>query len=76
MRAGKLFPGEHVYAGVAVASLWAIAASMVPYMQQGKDWARSAHIGANAITFALFAYYQIPTGLGIAQKVIEKTSFP
>ena len=76
MRAGKLFPGAHVYAGVAVASLWALAAAMVPEMQKGKDWARSTHIGANAITFALFAYYQIPTGLAITQKVIEKTKFP
>ena len=76
MRAGKLFPGAHVYAGVAVASLWAVAAALVPEMQKGKDWARSGHIGANALTFALFAYYQIPTGLAITQKVIEKTRFP
>lgn len=76
MRAGKLFPGPHVYAGIGVASLWAIAAALVPEMQKGKEWARNGHIGANAITFALFAYYQIPTGLEIAAKVIEKTKFP
>ena len=28
MRAGKLFPGAHVYAGVGVASLWAVAAAL------------------------------------------------
>merc|ERR1711924_511583 len=44
MRAGKLFPGPHVYAGVGVASLWAIAAALVPEMQKGKEWARTAHI--------------------------------
>ena len=76
MRAGKLFPGPHVYAGVGVASLWAIAAALVPEMQKGKEWARTAHIGVNAVTFGLFAYYQIPTGLEIAAKVIEKTKFP
>merc|ERR1719454_2223357 len=69
MRAGKLFPGPHVYAGVGVASLF-------PEMQKGKEWARTAHIGVNAVTFGLFAYYQIPTGLEIAAKVIEKTKFP
>jgi hypothetical protein len=76
MRAGKLFPGEHVYAGVGVVALWAFAASLVPEMQKGKEWARYGHMGANALTFGLFAYYQIPTGLGIAAKVIEKTKFP
>ena len=76
MRAGKLFPGPHVYAGVGVASFWAIAAALVPEMQKGKEWARTAHIGVNAVTFGLFAYYQIPTGLEIAAKVIEKTKFP
>ena len=59
-------------------TLWidAIAAALVPEMQKGKEWARTAHIGVNAVTFGLFAYYQIPTGLEIAAKVIEKTKFP
>ena len=52
------------------------AASVVPLMSKGKEWARTAHIGVNAVTFGLFAYYQIPTGLEIAAKVIEKTKFP
>merc|ERR1719199_773928 len=34
MRAGKLFPGPHVYAGAAICSMWAIAAALVPYMQK------------------------------------------
>lgn len=76
MRAGKLFPGPHVYAGVACTCLWALAAAMVPQMQKGKEWARTSHISMNVISTALFAYYQIPTGLQIAQKVIEKTKFP
>lgn len=76
MRAGKLFPGPHLYAGAACTALWALAAALVPQMQKGKDWARSTHIGLNAVSTLLFAYYQIPTGLGIAAKVIENTKFP
>lgn len=76
MRAGKLFPGPHLYAGAGCTALWALAAAMVPEMQKGKDWARSTHIGLNVLSTALFAYYQIPTGLQIATKVIENTKFP
>mmetsp|Transcript_4928 Transcript_4928/g.11599 ORF Transcript_4928/g.11599 Transcript_4928/m.11599 type:complete len:294 (+) Transcript_4928:79-960(+) len=76
MRAGKLFPGPHLYAGAGCVSLWALAAALVPQMQKGKDWARSGHIGLNVLSTAMFAYYQIPTGLEIAAKVIEKTKFP
>lgn len=76
MRAGKLFPGPHLYAGAACTVLWALAAALVPQMQKGKDWARSGHIGLNVLSTGLFAYYQIPTGLEIAAKVIEKTKFP
>jgi len=76
MRAGKLFPGPHLYAGAGCVSLWALAAALVPQMQKGKDWARTTHIGLNVTATGLFAYYQIPTGLEIAAKVIEKTKFP
>lgn len=76
MRAGKLFPGPHLYAGAICVSLWGLAAALVPEMQKGKDWARSAHIALNAINVALFGYYQIPTGLEIAGKVIANTKFP
>lgn len=36
MRAGKLFPGPHLYAGAACVTLWALAAALVPQMQKGK----------------------------------------
>mmetsp|Transcript_15137 Transcript_15137/g.25249 ORF Transcript_15137/g.25249 Transcript_15137/m.25249 type:complete len:313 (+) Transcript_15137:1552-2490(+) len=75
MRAGKLFPGPHLYAGMAITILWAVAASLVPAMQKGNEAARVAHIGANVINIALFAW-QIPTGIEIMLKVIEKTSWP
>jgi hypothetical protein len=29
MRAGKLFPGPHLYAGMAITGLWAAAAALV-----------------------------------------------
>lgn len=76
MRAGKLFPGPHLYAGAGCTALWGLAAAMVPEMQKGKEWARLSHISMNVVSTAMFAYYQIPTGLKIAAKVIEKTKFP
>ena len=36
--------------------LWALAASLVPYMQKGNDTARSVHIAANTINLGLFAW--------------------
>lgn len=74
MRAGKLFPGPHLYAGMGITILWAIAASLVPAMQKGNATARNAHIIANIINIGLFAW-QIPTGIEITLKVIEKTSW-
>jgi Protein of unknown function (DUF4079) len=75
VRAGKLFPGPHLFAGATIVSLWAIAASLVPAMQKGNDTARYAHIGANTLNVALFAW-QIPTGWAIVQKVFQFTTFP
>lgn len=75
LRAQKLFPGPHLYAGAGVVVCWAMAASLVPLMQKGKDSARSAHIAFNAIAVALFTW-QVPTGWEITQKVIQFTKFP
>lgn len=74
-RAGKLFPGPHLYAGAAITVLWALAASLVPAMQKGNETARSAHIALNTINILLFAW-QIPTGFEIVEKVLQFTSFP
>jgi len=74
-RAGKLFPGPHLYAGAGLVVLWALAASMVPAMQKGNDTARSVHIGANAAGIGLFLW-QVTSGIPIAFKVIEFTKFP
>lgn len=74
-RAGKLFPGPHLYAGAGLVVLWALAYACVPAMQKGSDTARTVHIGANVAGMGLFAW-QIVSGLPIMFKVIELTSFP
>ena len=68
MRAGKLFPGPHLYAGAAIVVLWGLAAAMVPAMAKGNDGARNAHITFNALNVGLFLW-QVPTGLEIVYKV-------
>ena len=68
MRAGKLFPGPHLYAGMAVTILWAAAAALVPAMQKGNEAARIGHIAFNTINVALFAW-QVVSGFDIAVKV-------
>ncbi|KAL3802408.1 hypothetical protein HJC23_007233 [Cyclotella cryptica] len=74
-RAGKLFPGPHLYAGAGLVVLWALAASMVPAMQKGNDTARTVHIGANLAGMGLFIW-QITSGIPILLKVIEFTKWP
>lgn len=74
-RAGKLFPGPHLFAGAGIVALWAAAASLVPAMQKGNDGARSAHIAFNAVNVGLFLW-QVPTGLAIVEKVFQFTSWP
>jgi hypothetical protein len=74
-RAGKLFPGPHLYAGAGLVCLWALAAASVPQMQKGNDIARYVHIGANLTGIGLFAW-QVQSGIPILLKVIEKTSWP
>jgi len=74
-RAGKLFPGPHLYAGAGLVVCWAIAAGCVPFMQKGSDTARSLHIGFNALGMGLFAW-QVQSGIPILLKVYELTKWP
>ena len=74
-RAGKLFPGPHLYAGAGLVVLWALAAACVPSMQKGNDTARAIHIGANLGGISLFLW-QVVSGVPIMLKVIELTSWP
>merc|ERR1739845_99424 len=71
-RAGKLFPGPHLYAGAGLVVLWALAAAVVPAMQKGNDAARNVHIGANVAGIGLFAW-QVQSGIPIVLKVIQFT---
>jgi len=68
-RAQKLFPGPHLYAGAAVCALWALSASMVPYMEKGNETARTVHIALNVVNVILFVW-QLFTGFEIFLKVI------
>lgn len=72
LRAGKLFPGPHLFAGAGITVLWAIAASLVPAMQKGDSNARSAHIAINAVILGLFTW-QLPTGFKILDFIWNKT---
>lgn len=74
-RAGKLFPGPHLYAGAGLVVCWALAAACVPSMQKGNDTARTIHIGANLGGLSLFAW-QVVSGVPILFKVIEFTKWP
>lgn len=74
-RAGKLFPGPHLYAGAALVVLWAAAAACVPFMQKGNETARSIHVAANVSGMGLFAW-QIVSGWPILLKVNELTHWP
>ena len=71
MRAGKLFPGPHLYAGAGCVVFWALAAALTPQMQKGSDTARVAHIGLNSAGLALFTW-QLVSGWEILSKVWEK----
>lgn len=75
LRAQKLFPGPHLYAGAGVVVCWAMAASLVPLMSKGKEAARTAHIAFNVLALGLFTW-QLPTGWDITLKVVKFTKFP
>ncbi|CAM9604706.1 unnamed protein product [Phaeothamnion confervicola] len=75
LRAGKLFPGPHLYAGAGITVGWAVAAALVPAMSKGNEAARLAHIVINFAVIGFFAW-QVLTGLEIAVKVWEFTKWP
>jgi hypothetical protein len=75
MRADKLFPGPHLFAGMACVIGWALAASLTPYMQKGNDTARNLHIGLNVVNLGLFAW-QLVSGFEIVLKVWKFTKWP
>lgn len=74
-RAGKLFPGPHLYAGAGLVCLWALALACIPLMNKGNESARAVHIGANLGGIGLFLW-QLVSGIPILLKVWEKTNWP
>ena len=70
---GKLFVGSHLIAGLGMASLIAVSASLTPLMQKGVEWARVSHIALNSVIVGLFAW-QAVTGLDIVQRIIGRMS--
>ncbi len=68
---GKLFVGPHLLAGLGMTAIIAIAASLTPFMQKGKDWARYTHIFLNVVLLGLFGWQAI-TGVEIVQRIISK----
>jgi hypothetical protein len=67
---GKLFFGPHLLAGLGMTALIASSAALSPQMQQGKDWARSAHIALNTVLVGLFGW-QAVTGVQIVLRIVS-----
>jgi MFS family permease len=68
---GKLFFGPHLIAGLGMAGLIAMSASLTPFMQKGQDWARYTHITLNVALVGLFGW-QAVTGTQIVQRMIDR----
>ena len=56
LRAQKLFPGPHLYAGAGIVVCWAMAASLVPMVGKGSDAARYGHVAFNFVAIVLFTW--------------------
>lgn len=69
-RAGKLFPGPHLYAGLGIVALMSVMTAFVPYMQKGKDWARNSHF-ATAFLVTGFFLWQAKSGMNIVFKLLK-----
>ena len=69
-RTGKLFPGPHLYAGLSIVALMSVMSSFVPYMQKGKEWAKSAHFSLAFIVVSLFGW-QAKSGMDIVAKLLK-----
>jgi hypothetical protein len=68
---GKLFVGAHLIAGLGLAGLTAISASLSPLMQAGKEWARISHISLNLSIVGIFLW-QTLTGFEIVQRILDQ----
>lgn len=71
INSGKLFVGPHLIAGLSMTGLIATSASLTPFMQKGKDWARYTHITLNIVIVGLFSW-QAVTGIQIVQNILKR----
>ncbi|MCY7285132.1 MAG: DUF4079 domain-containing protein [Cyanobacteria bacterium CAN_BIN43] len=71
INSGKLFVGPHLIAGLSMTGLIATSASLTPFMQKGKDWARYTHITLNIVIVSLFGW-QAVTGIQIVQNILKR----
>lgn len=69
-RTGKLFPGPHLYVGLGLVALMSAMTAAVPYMQQGKTWAKNAHFAAAFGALGLFGW-QAKSGMVIVGKLLK-----
>lgn len=69
-RAGKLFPGPHLYAGLGIIATMSVMTSMVPYMHKGKAWARNTHFTGALLVSGLFLW-QAKSGMVIVGKLLN-----
>lgn len=68
---GKLFVDFHLIVGLGMTVLIATSASLTPFMQKGKVWARYTHIALNVTLLGLFGWQAI-TGIQIIQNILGK----
>lgn len=67
----KLFVSSHLIIGLSTLCLVVLAATFAPLMQQGKEWARVAHIACTTTLIGLILA-QTVTGLQIVQKMLSE----
>lgn len=67
----KLFLGPHLFAGLGMTGLVAMAASLTPLMQRGSQMARNVHLGFSVMILGLFGWEAL-TGMQIVQRIIEQ----
>lgn len=67
---GKLFVGPHLIAGLGMMTVVTFSVCLIPFMQQGKQWARDIHVATNVLMVGILGW-QAVTGMEIVQRILE-----
>ncbi|MEM6446822.1 MAG: DUF4079 domain-containing protein [Cyanobacteria bacterium J06642_2] len=67
---GKLFVGPHLIAGLGMMTVVTFSVCLIPFMQQGKQWARDIHVASNVLMVGILGW-QAVTGMQIVQRILE-----